>query len=106
MFLPESIDHDPSCQRVFSIDQPLGQAQAVAGSLCAQWWEHSRNIRRDFFLRLVIFPSMQHEGIAWFGALGKVANASVRGPEVIGCAGWGIWKSSGMVYDGFGDEFS
>ena len=69
MFLPDSIDHDPSCQRVFSIDQPLCQAQAVAGSLCAQGWEHGRNIGRDFFARLVIFPTMQHEGIAWFSAL-------------------------------------
>ena len=25
---------------------------------------------------------------------------SVRGPEVIGCAGWGIWKSPGMQYAG------
>ena len=38
--------------------------------------------------------------IAWYAALGRALVGSVRGPEVIGCAGWGIWKSPGMQYAG------
>ena len=41
-----------------------------------------------------------------YGAIGKITNAAVRGPEQIGCAGWGIWKSDDAPYHGwFGSDY-
>ena len=39
--------------------------------------------------------------ICLYGAVGKTANAEVRGPEVIGCIGWEIYHSNGTHFKGW-----
>ena len=39
--------------------------------------------------------------ICLFGAVGKTADPTLRGPQVIGCQGWGIYHSSGMSFKGW-----
>lgn len=41
------------------------------------------------------------QGISLFGALGRTVDGDVRGPEVIGCAGWGVYRSPGMSFAPF-----
>ena len=40
--------------------------------------------------------------VCLYGAVGKSANAEVRGPQVIGCKGWEIYHSNGTVFKGWG----
>ena len=39
--------------------------------------------------------------ICLYAAVGKTANPTVRGPQVIGCVGWEIYKSNGSHFRGF-----
>mmetsp|Transcript_2305 Transcript_2305/g.7121 ORF Transcript_2305/g.7121 Transcript_2305/m.7121 type:complete len:484 (-) Transcript_2305:51-1502(-) len=40
--------------------------------------------------------------ICTYAAIGKTFDPIVRGPQVIGCEGWGIYKSEGTEFRGFG----
>jgi amino acid permease len=39
--------------------------------------------------------------VCFYGAFGKTLNASVRGPQVIGCVGWEIYHSNGTHFHGW-----
>ena len=51
--------------------------------------------------RAVLAVGIGAFAICLIGAVGKLADASVRGPQVIGCLGWEIYHSNGTHFHGW-----
>ena len=69
-----------------------GGAPRVRLALGRRWRAAAHAVRLTGVLSLAI---------CLYAAVGKTANPTVRGPQVIGCVGWEIYKSNGSHFRGF-----
>ena len=61
---PESVDNDPSGERVVTARQPLRQAEAVARCVRGELWQHSRHTKVDFGAAEMVSAAFKEEGVA------------------------------------------